>query len=254
MKTILHLSDLHFGTERPGSVDALIQDCQQINPDIIIISGDLTQRATHEQYHAAKKFLNNFYDKKILCVPGNHDISLYNPIERFLYPFSKYKKYIAPDLCEHYSEADLSVLGINSVTPYKPMSGYVTDKQLQMVENYFKNQPKNGTRIVVMHHNLIRSERHKIINDADKILTVFANAGINIVLSGHIHFPCIESIQGKFLHHSMYVITAGTAISTRTIEPNSYNLLQMHEKGFNLTVRTLIGQRFENTGSKNYSI
>lgn len=256
MKKLLHLSDLHFGTERPGIVDILVKDCHEINPDIIVISGDLTQRAKHDQYSAVKQFLKNFDDKKILCVPGNHDISLYNPLERFFYPFSKYKKWIASDLCIHYNIDNIAILGINSVTPYKPMGGYVTEKQLKMIGDYFKTQPFNFIRIVVMHHNLIRSERHKIINDADKILEVFANAGVNLILSGHIHFSYIEQIKKSFLRHNMYVITAGTAISTRTTEPNSYNLLEISEKAFTLTIRTFTDteQKFINNSSKTYVI
>ncbi len=254
IKTLLHLSDLHFGTEKPGLVDCLIRDCQQINPDIIVVSGDLTQRARPEQYRAAKKFLANFNDKVILTVPGNHDISLYNIIERFCYPFAKYRQWICPDLCSHYADEHVAILGINSVTPYKPMGGYVTDKQLAMVQDYFKAQQSVAMRIVIMHHNLIRSERHKIINDADKILEVFADAGVNLVLSGHIHYPLIEQVKKSFVHHNMYVITAGTPISTRTIAPNSYNLISSSEQEFTLTVRMLTDQHFSNSSSQTYSL
>lgn len=249
MKKILHLSDLHFGTERPGIVEVLTLDCQALNADIIIISGDLTQRAKQEQFMKARKFLDNFPDKIILCVPGNHDIPLHNLIERFLYPFAKYKKWVSPTLCQHYADATLSILGINSVTPYKPMGGYVTDKQLAMVTDYFKLQPEGATRIVVMHHNLINSERHNIINDSDKILEVYANAGVNLVLSGHIHYPCIEKSKNPHLKQNLYVITAGTAISTRTIQPNSYNVIELHEKKFILTVRVLVDNTFVDSGA-----
>lgn len=254
MKKILHLSDLHFGTEIPHIFEALIPDCQRLNPDIIIISGDLTQRAKHDQYDAAKQFIDNFEGKVILCVPGNHDISFYNLFERFLYPFAKYQKWIAPDVYHHYSDDELSILGINSVTAFKPLGGYVTERQLELVGDYFKTQASNVVRIIVMHHNLISSERHRIINDADKILARFADAGVNLVLSGHTHFPCIEKVQKQFIKHNLYVMTAGTAISTRTKAPNSYNVLEINKNEFTFLVREFDGNRFSDGFSSTYPL
>lgn len=246
MKKILHLSDLHFGTERPGLTALLIKDCLQLKPDIIIVSGDLTQRATLKQYQAARKFLSHFHNQRVLCVPGNHDISLYNLLERFFFPFRKYQQWIASTLCAAYSDKDLAILGINSVTPYKSMGGYVTDEQLSLVIKFFEKQPSNITRIIVMHHNLIKSERHKIINDADKIISVFKRLNIHIVLSGHIHYPWIEAIESENSSHSLYILTAGTAISYRTIQPNSYNIIEIHDRTFNFIVREFTGNKFLN--------
>lgn len=239
---ILHLSDLHFGTERPGIVQVLKETCIELRPDYIIVSGDLTQRAKKEQYTAVMRFLTSL-NAKILSVPGNHDISLYNPFERFFYPFSKYKRYIAPNTESQVITEDVSILGINSVTPYKAMSGYVTKAQLKRTKDFFAKH-RNTFNIVVMHHNLISSERHKIINNSDDILRVFAEAGVNIVLSGHIHFPQIELLKKDFITNYLYIITAGTAISTRTIAPNSFNLLTLQSSGFTFAVHECIDNEF----------
>lgn len=245
MNKILHLSDLHFGTEREDLMKALLVDIDDIKPDIVVISGDLTQRAKNSQYETVKQFLGKI-SYPILCVPGNHDISLYNIIERLFYPYSKYKKFINPVLCHHFSNDDIAILGINSVTPYKIMGGYVTDAQLQLVKDFFNQQIiKDKIKIIVMHHNLVRSERHKIINDAEKIIEVFASCNVNLVLSGHLHLAKIETLKNNYSHHPMYIITAGTAISTRTLETNSYNLIEFrNNKQFKFIVKSFTNNKF----------
>jgi 3',5'-cyclic AMP phosphodiesterase CpdA len=241
---IIHLSDLHFGTERSGVVDLLISDIKTLKPDIIIVSGDLTQRALTSQFHAAKYFLNRISTNNIVCVPGNHDISLYNLIERFFYPFSKYQRFINENLSPYYCKDDLAILGINSVTPFKPMGGFVTQQQLDYVRNFFQVNINSKIKIIVMHHNLIRSERHKIINDSEKIISVFADCQVNLVLSGHIHYAYIEQLRKKTIQHNMYIVTAGTPISTRTAAPNSFNIIELNETEFKLSVRELKDDKF----------
>lgn len=249
----MHLSDLHFGTEIPQIVDAVIDEYNKITPDIIIVSGDLTQRATKAQYKRVTQFLNQF-KTKIICVPGNHDISLYNVVERFLFPFRKFRKHIVRNYATQYITDNLAILGINSVTPYKPMGGYLTEEQLSMVHEFFLSQPNSSTKIVVMHHNLVSSERHHVINNADKILKLFAESKINLVLSGHIHTPIIEPLKTDYLQQPLYIITAGTAISNRTIEPNSYNLIDLQPNKFNFIVRDYIDSKFITTHDTSFPL
>lgn len=226
MIRILHLSDLHFGTERDGIVEELQKTITQLKPDIKIISGDITQRARISQYEMASQFLQDLGKEDLICVPGNHDISLYNLIERFCYPYKKYQLYINKSLIQAYLQNEIAIIGVNSVTPYKAMSGFVTDDELKNVMSFFQLLTQKTFKIVVMHHNLIKSERHKIINNAEKIISLFSRCGVNLILSGHIHDAKVELLSHAS-HHNMYVITAGTAISTRTTAPNSFNVIDV---------------------------
>ncbi len=204
---------------------------------MIIISGDLTQRALSSQFKMARNFIGMLTNYPVLCVPGNHDISLHNLIERFFYPLKKYRHFITENLSPEHITDEIAILGINSATPFKRMNGYVTEEQLGFVTSFFKKNSDKKLKILVMHHNLIRSERHKIINDSEKIISSFAACNINIVLSGHIHAPLIEQLKKNYLQHNMYIITAGTAISHRTVLPNSYNVIETGETEFKLEVR-----------------
>jgi 3',5'-cyclic AMP phosphodiesterase CpdA len=234
---ILHLSDLHFGTEQPEMVEVLKSDIQVMKPDIIVVTGDVTQRATVQQYKKAKVFFDELKHKAIICVPGNHDIPLYNLFQRFFYPFVKYEKYISQHRCPMYRQDNIAILGINSATPYKPMGGYVTEKQMEMATSFFQPLPAETCKIILMHHNLISTERHKIINASEKLINHFSACGVNLILSGHIHAPHCEQLKRNYVMHNMYAITAGTAISHRTSELNSYNIINIAPQSLDLIVR-----------------
>lgn len=249
---ILHLSDLHFGTELPPLIPTIIKCANTLQPDLTIISGDLTQRARTTQFRQTVAFLAQL-PAPILAVPGNHDISLYNPLERLLFPFWKYQHWVGKRTANEWVNDQIAILGINSVTPFKRMDGFITDKQLNDVSNFFEKQP-HKIKIVVMHHNLIQSERHRIINDADKILTHFGAAGVNLVLGGHIHFPKIELLNKPYLNHALYIITAGTAISYRTSAPNSFNVIDLSQKSFTLSVYNYEASAFIKVSENSFSL
>src|SRR3984893_1388274 len=97
MRTVVHLSDLHFGRVDPRLVPPLVQTIQAIAPDLIAVSGDLTQRARRSQFVQARAFLERLPFPRII-VPGNHDVPLYNIVARFLNPLADYRRYIAHDL------------------------------------------------------------------------------------------------------------------------------------------------------------
>lgn len=252
---IIHLSDLHFGTEIPQVVDALLMEIHATQPDLIIISGDLTQRATTNQFKVAQEFIKKLQVKKIICVPGNHDITFYNLIERFLYPFHKYQQYIEKNLQTELKMNNLALLAINSATPFTAMNGYISPSQLREVDKFFSEQPTHFIKIVVMHHNLIHSEQHKIINNAEKVLECFAKANVNLVLSGHLHHSYIEQPNIDGLQQPMYLITAGTATSKRLgQQPNSFNLLLIEDSHIKITVKEYKDSKFEVAFSKEFLI
>ena len=129
MKQIVHISDIHFGTEKPAAVAALTSDIHTLSPDLIIVSGDLTQRARNRQFEAAKDFLDQFAAPKII-VPGNHDIPLYNLFKRLRRPFKRFSGWITDDLYPSYVDDELGVIGVNSVQYTHWKAGRLTQEKL----------------------------------------------------------------------------------------------------------------------------
>src|SRR2546423_11611694 len=113
MRKLIHLSDLHFGRVDPVLIDPLIRVIREVAPDVVAVSGDLTQRARSYQFQQARFFLDALPKPQII-VPGNHDIPLHNVFARFLEPLTKYKRYIAEDLNPIYEDEEVAIVGVNT--------------------------------------------------------------------------------------------------------------------------------------------
>src|SRR5215204_2286415 len=116
MARLIHLSDLHFGAHEPRLVNAVAERIDEEKPDLVVISGDFTQRARTEQFKEACAFLERLREAghDVLGVPGNHDVPLYDVLRRFLSPLTRYRRYIDDTLCPFIEKKDMAVLGINT--------------------------------------------------------------------------------------------------------------------------------------------
>jgi len=119
MRKLAHISDLHFGRIDEAVVEALLADLRSLGPDLIVVSGDLTQRGHRHQFQAARAFLDRF-EAPYLVVPGNHDIPGVNMLARFAAPFARYQRYIERDMRPLHLDAEIAVLGLNTARPVGP--------------------------------------------------------------------------------------------------------------------------------------
>ena len=244
MTTIIHLSDMHIGTEDKKLLPVLIETVNRLKPDVIVISGDFTQRAKSSEFQVANHIIKQLTCKNILPVAGNHDIPLYRIFERVLMPFNKYKRFISNNFNLTYVDHDIAMIGLNSVTPYVIQDGFVTDDQLKIIQAFFaENEISN--RIVVMHHNMIRPEYHKVILNLETVIKTLAESKVNYILSGHLHDVCIERIERDYIKYPMYAITAGTALSHRLrTQPNSFNFMTIDKDAFDIKVYCREGEQY----------
>ena len=137
MRTLLHLSDLHFGRIDHRVLKPLIDLAARIKPDLVVISGDLTQRARAKQFRAAASFLAALPLPQIV-VPGNHDVPLYNVIARFLYPHAGYRRYISKNLEPFYQDDEIAVLGLNSSRSLTFQNGRLNKTQVDKLARVFE--------------------------------------------------------------------------------------------------------------------
>ena len=151
MRTIVHLSDLHFGRVDQQLLEPLRTLVASLAPDVLVVSGDLTQRAKTEEFIAARAFLDTLPGPQIV-VPGNHDIPLYNVASRFLTPLRKYLRYVTLDLTPEYVDEEIAVLGLNTARSLTIKDGRVNQEQIALLRQRMGAVPKNVTRIVVTHH------------------------------------------------------------------------------------------------------
>ncbi len=238
MSILVHISDLHFGRTNPHLIEALHQSLSDIKPNLVIISGDLTQRARTREFIAARIFLDNL-QWPYLAIPGNHDIPVYNIASRFLSPWQKWHRYLRDPLEPIIDNGDYIALGINTTRRSSSFTdwsrGRINKNQSQSAAEILEKQPVDKLRILVIHHPFWLPEdylhRH-IISGRESALPVLKSAGVDIILGGHVHVAFTQILEGIIISHS------GTTLSDRLIKdsPNSLKIVEgnRHE----LTIET----------------
>lgn len=241
MTRIAHLSDLHFGANDGKIVAATEAWLQKRQPDLVIISGDFTQRARVAQFRAASAYLNRLRAAglRVLAIPGNHDVPLYDVMRRFAAPLRRYKRYIDNDLCPWFEDDDVAVLGINTARSLTIKDGRINRAQIALMHERFGEVSERKTRILVTHHPLFAmpigkgGELSEAVGRHEDAVKAACEAGVHIALAGHFHRTYAESAS-KMAEKAgtALVIQAGTATSTRlrNSEPQSFNWLHVERR------------------------
>ena len=239
MARIAHLSDIHFGAHDPKIVAATEAWLQERQPDLVIISGDLTQRARVDQFRQASAYLNRLRSAGFptLVVPGNHDVPLYDVIRRFAAPLDRYKRYISDDLSPWFENDEVAVLGINTARSLTIKDGRINYEQIALLQDRFAAVPSTKTRILVTHHPLYAmpigegGELSEAVGRHRDAVAAVCKAGVHLALAGHFHQTYAEA-AGKMVERAgtVLVMQAGTATSTRlrNSELQSFNWIHAH--------------------------
>jgi 3',5'-cyclic AMP phosphodiesterase CpdA len=228
MYRLLHLSDLHFGRIQHGAVPALLDAAHALEPDAIVVTGDLTQRALKDQFYGARQFLQSL-PRKPVCVPGNHDVPLHNPLARLLTPLSAYRRSIDPEFESFYEDRMVAIAALNTAHGWTIMDGRLTWDQHDWLRNRFADA-RAPIRIVACHHplDLPREDNHPLPTLARRVIPIWIERiGVDIFLAGHIHRPRtllgpVRSVSGR----TALFAQAGTSTSDRHSGiGNAFNLL-----------------------------
>jgi len=227
-RTIVHLSDLHFGREDPPVVAALRDAVALMQPDILAVSGDLTQRARRSQFRRARAFLDTIPAPRVV-VPGNHDVPLFNLFARTFNPLGGYTRHITTDLHPCVSDDVVWVAGVDTTRPETWKSGRIAPAAMERLGELMRRASRAAVKILVAHHPFDTPEGHSVARDTLSALTA---AGIDALLTGHLH----ASYTGHTAHRynvagrTAVVVEAGTALSTRLRrEPNAFNVLRVSQ-------------------------
>ena len=236
---IAHLSDIHFGANDPRIVSATEAWLLDRRPDLIVISGDFTQRARTGQFRAAGAYVARLRAAgfTVLAIPGNHDIPFYDVVRRFAAPLDRYKRFIGTDLCPWFENESVAVLGINTARSLTFKDGRINRDQLAMIHDRFEAVAPEKTRILVTHHPLFAlpigtgGELSEAVGHHQDAVVAVCRAGVHIALAGHFHRTYAESARRMVeTAGSALVIQAGTATSTRlrNDELQSFNWIHAH--------------------------
>jgi 3',5'-cyclic AMP phosphodiesterase CpdA len=232
MRTLVHLSDLHFGRTDPTLIGPLVATVDALAPDVVVVSGDLTQRARAAEFEEARAFLDRLPRPQVV-VPGNHDVPLYRVWERFLSPFGKYRRFISEDLEPSLVDAEIAVIGINTARSLTFKDGRINEEQMAAIDRRLDPLPEAVTKIVVTHHPFDLPDQSgdvDLVGRATKAMAVFSRCGVDLLLAGHTHKSEAGDSSGRhpIAGYSALVVQAGTTTSTRGRgEENSFNVLRV---------------------------
>lgn len=242
MKTLVHLSDLHFGRTDSQVVEAIAAEVRAVVPDLLVVSGDLTQRARKVEFLQARAFLDSFPGPRIV-VPGNHDVPLWNVFARALTPLSRYKRYIEADTDPFYADAEIAVVGINTARSLTIKDGRINVRQLEAAKDKFARLSDKVIRVVVTHHpfeGLDFESDDGVVGRASLAMDAFSRTGVDMILSGHQHLHRAGSSARRYLidGYAALLIQAGTAISSRLREAaNSFNIIRIDRPEISMECR-----------------
>ncbi len=233
MSLLLQISDTHFGTEVPIVVDALFELTRTLTPDVLVLSGDLTQRARPGEFRAARAFMQRIAVPNVVALPGNHDIPLYNLALRAFAPYRNFTRFFGPELEPSHESSDLLVIGVNTTRNWLPTDGYVSDAQIARVAERLRSAHSEQLRVVVTHQPIfVNRERDQkdILRNHKAALDAWSRAGADLILGGHIHLPYARALREvrPELPRNVWCVQAGTATSSRVRwgTPNSLNLFR----------------------------
>ncbi len=227
--TIVHLSDLHFGAHHADRVESLCSDVADHGPDLVVVSGDLTQRARHDQFRQARAFVDRL-PGTVVTVVGNHDLPLFDLPRRLLAGTGRYRRSIGPDLDPVVARPGLVVVGLDTMPSWRWKSGHVSPRQVDLVRSALGCAPPDAWRLLVTHHPVLPAHRSGLVG-RDRLVEACGQAGVAILLSGHTHRATADVVdldRGGRPPRRALAVGAGTAISSRTRgTPNAYGVLRL---------------------------
>lgn len=232
MTTVLQISDPHFGTEVAEVVEALVELARRVRPSLCVLSGDITQRARRSQFSRARVFVERL-SAPLLAIPGNHDIPLFNPLARALFPYRNYQQAFGDDLEPSFESEHLLVIGVKTTRRRRHKHGEVCEAQIERVASRLNQARPEQLRVVVTHQPVLAiraRDENNLLRGSERAAPRWCEAGADLFLGGHIHLPYLRPLSERFgdVRRRAWVAQAGTSVSRRIREgiPNSVNLLQ----------------------------
>ena len=223
------LSDLHFGRANPDLVTPLLETIATAQPDHVIIAGDFVQRARASHFAPARDFLDRL-TVPWLAVPGNHDLPLYNILERLRTPRAAYRHWIAEQTEPDLLTPDAAIVGIDTTHRWHHQRGLVRPAQIERVAAAIRENAADRAVVVVAHHPFHHAAdiEKKLMLHAPKALDIWAEAGPHILLTGHLHRWMVEPFVTSKNQSMTLQVHCGTGLSTRLRgEPNDCAILEV---------------------------
>jgi 3',5'-cyclic AMP phosphodiesterase CpdA len=233
MSLLIQISDPHFGTEQPPVVEALVRFVRMQAPDLVVLSGDITQRARKRQFRAARAFVDRLGAPALLAIPGNHDIPLFDAASRLFKPYANFRRAFGHELEPVYESERLLAIALNTTRRYRHANGEVSKAQIERVAARLERASASQLRLVIVHQPVCVTrpeDEENLLRGHQRAVRRWAAAGADLIMGGHIHLPFVRALHERYdgLQRRAWVVQAGTAVSRRVRNgaANSVNLVR----------------------------
>ena len=203
MLTVLHASDFQCGRPfRSAAADALVRLAAESAPDVVVVSGDLTQRAKVREFALASSILDRMPRVPHIVTPGNHDVPLYRVWERAFAPYRNWRRCISPELNTVTQVEGATFVALNSSAPRRTIvDGRIDPDQVDFARRAFETTPADDVRVLVIHHHFVPvldGKGGRPLPRARQLLADFEAMEVDFVLGGHVHQTHISTSRDLF--------------------------------------------------------
>ncbi len=242
--TLLHISDLHFGTIVETAVEALLHAVDEIKPDVVVCTGDVTQRCRTDELRGFVGLIDRLRPLPLVCLPGNHDVDWWPPWRRMTAPLHHWRAVVPEDVQrKSLRVGDVVLAALPSVNPKRQVKGTITAESSSSLPPLWGDAV---VRVAYTHHP-IALDRHPdgndVVTNAPEAAVALCDAGVDVLLSGHVHVPFALTTEVPFptLKRPYVLIGAGTSTSWRVrgLNPRSMQVIKVHGDAVDV-------QRYEN--------
>jgi 3',5'-cyclic AMP phosphodiesterase CpdA len=253
MRRVAHIADVHFGAATAEAVRALEAALDVLAPDIVVVSGDLTQRGRWSEFREAATFVGRL-PGIVIAVPGNHDVPRGSP-GRFVRPLRRYRGAIGEVSTDRFADNEVAIIGLNSARAWglhwNWAHGRVGHGEIGTAKAWLAARPQGVFGGLVVHHPPVLFEPRRGFRELGRgrrLMEMLSEVGAEAVMSGHLHATGWRVIGGV-LH-----MQAGTSASHRVRgEANAFLVLDVHEDRLDLE-EWLVGERGEFAKGKRETI
>jgi 3',5'-cyclic AMP phosphodiesterase CpdA len=249
MSRILHFSDVHFGAENVPAVAAALEHAHASPPDLVLVTGDVTQMGQVDEFEAAAAWLKAM-PEPLFVIPGNHDTPYWDAVARLFYPWRLYEEHVGHPAVDHQFETEtLSVRGINTARAAQFRAnwskGAIDLEQTQRAADALSEAPPGALRIVACHHPLIEMVGTPMtggVRRGEAAAKIFADSGVDLIMTGHVHVPFALPIVAGV--NGAYAVGAGTLSLRERGSPAGFNCIEWDDAEIHVTAFAWSGSGF----------
>lgn len=249
MRVIAHLSDIHFGGENPAAVAAARDWIAACDPDLVVITGDLTRQGDESEFAAARAFVDSL-GRDVVVTPGNHDTPYFDPVKRIFAPWARYRRHFGRSPGGLLLRPGLAIRTLNSARGAQPRlnwsKGQVSAGQTRGSVAAFAQAPPDAARILACHHPLIEMLGGPMTGrvwGGEAAARAFAEAEVDLVLTGHIHAPF--ALAYPFGDGRTYAVGASTLSIRERQVPPGFNRIEIEDEAITVKALAWTGSHYE---------